>query len=299
MMCNTIRNQLLTQKFKAMKTMKKTSLLLSLTVVFALLLSGCMKDREFGKKKPSFKAIGDNALADNIFADVFNQGGKAVADAEEQSKNKSGQYIQSGCPTVTISPFDLTWPKLITYDFGPTDCLGSDGRSRRGIVFIHATGEWRLPGTVVTITFDDFYLDNHKVEGVKVITNEGRNAANNLVYGVDVSNAKITKPDNTFLTWASQREHEWIEGEATILNPYDDGYMISGSYAGVSSGNENYTIDIITPLYIHMSCQWIRSGVLDINIDGMSTIRVDYGSGACDPNAEIFYEGQTYPLVMQ
>ncbi|MDD3875044.1 MAG: hypothetical protein PHT69_00300 [Bacteroidales bacterium] len=282
-----------------MKTLKRTSLILSIIILTASLFTACMKDREFGRKKPSFKAIGDNAIADNIFADVFNQAGKSVADAEEQSKNKSGQYVQSGCPTVTISPFDLTWPKLITVDFGPSDCLGSDGRNRRGIITIHATGEWKIPGTVVTISFDNYYIDNYKVEGTEIITNDGRNASNNLVYSVDVQNAKITKPDNTFLTWASQREHEWIEGEPTILNPYDDGYMITGSYAGVSSGNENYTIDIIDPLYIHLSCQWIKSGIIDINIDNMSPIRVDYGSGSCDPNADVIYEGQTYPLVMQ
>jgi len=282
-----------------MKTQIKTCLFLSAVIIFSVLFTGCMKDREFGKRKPSFKAIGDNALADNIFADVFSHGTKAVKEAEAKSKNKGSIFGKSSCPTITISPYDLTWPKLITYDFGPTDCIGVDGRSRRGIIYVHATGEWKLPGTVVTITFDDFYIDNHKVEGEKVITNIGRNSDNNLVYSVVVSNAKITKPDNTYLTWASNREHEWIEGEATILNPYDDGYLITGNYQGVSSGNENYTIDIISPLYIHMSCQWIRAGIIDINIDGMSTIRVDYGNGACDPNAEIIYEGQTYPLVMQ
>lgn len=282
-----------------MKALTKSSLILSIFILFVTLFFGCLKDKEFGKKKPSFKAISDNALADNIFADVFNQGGKNLKDAEAKSKNKNEPYEKSGCPTVTISPFDLTWPKLITVDFGPTDCLGVDGRNRRGIVYIHATGEWTMPGTVVTITFDNYYIDNYKVEGSEVITNNGRNSNNNIVYGVDVQNAKITKPDNTFLTWASQREHEWIEGESTILNPYDDGYMITGSYSGVSSGNENYTIDIITPLYIHLSCQWIKGGILDADIDGWSTIRVDYGDGTCDANADFIYQGQTYPFVMQ
>lgn len=299
-LCND-KNRLLTPKnYTAMKTQKLKTYQLIAALLTAFILTGCMKENPFSKmKNPDFKAIEDNALADNIFADVFNQGGTAVTDAEAQSKGKGSVLGKSGCPTITISPFDLSWPKLITLDYGTGPCLGSDGRYRSGIVYIHSTGEWRSPGTVVTITFDDYYIDNHAVEGTKTITNNGRNANNNLVYEVDVQNAKITKPDNTFLTWGSLRQHEWIEGEETILNPFDDGYLITGSYAGVSSGNESYTIDIIEALYIHTSCQWIRAGILDINIQGMSTVRIDYGNGDCNAHAEIIYEGHTYPLVMQ
>ncbi|MDD3877791.1 MAG: hypothetical protein PHT69_14315 [Bacteroidales bacterium] len=281
-----------------MKTNLKIGMALCLIVLFVTSLSSCKKDKE-EKKEPNFSAIADNALADRIFGDVFNQSGKAVKDAEEETGNKSGNSILTGCPTLTISPFDLTWPKQITVDFGTTDCLGTDGHNRRGIINIHATEGWRMPGAVTTISFNNFYYDNHKVEGTNVFTNNGRNADSNLVYLVVVQNGKITKPDNTFITWASSREHEWIEGEPTILNPYDDGYMITGSYSGVSSGGETYTIDIISELYFHMSCMWLRQGIIDINIQGVPTIRVDYGDGTCDAFADVIYEGATYPLVMQ
>lgn len=284
-----------------MKTNLKNSLVLGILILTFAATNGCKKEEDENNtpKTPDFGVLADAALGENIFGDVFSQSNNAVNEAEEQTSNKAGKAHKSNCPTLTISPFDLTWPKNITVDFGPTNCVGSDGRSRRGIINIHATEAWRMPGAVTTITFDDYYIDNHKVEGTKIITNNGRNIDSNLVYTVDVQNAKVTKPDNTFLTWESLRQHEWIEGEATILNPYDDGYLITGDYAGISSGGENYTIDIISALYIHMSCAWIKAGIIDVNIDGVSTIRVDYGDGSCNPNANVIYEGITYPIVMQ
>jgi len=283
-----------------MKTTQKLKyVLMGLLLSFICVSTSCQKEKTKPDKKPNFKAIEDNAIAERIFGDVFNQSGKASKDAEAETGGKGGDIIFSGCPTLTISPFDLTWPKNITVDFGPTNCLGNDGHNRRGIIHIHATGTWRTPGSVTTVTFSNYYHDEHKVEGTKIITNNGRNADSNFVYTIDVQNAKITKPDNTFLTWASLRQNEWIEGESTILNPFDDAYLVTGNITGVSSGGENYTIDILTALNVHMSCQWIRAGVLEIKIDNISPIQVDYGTGACDPYADVLYEGVTYPIVMQ
>lgn len=284
-----------------MKTTIKLSVkLMILVLLTSLIFTSCKKaEEENQNKQPNFSAITDNVLAENIFADVFNQSGKASKDAEEQTNDKNFKGVLTGCPTITISPFDLTWPKVITVDFGQTNCLGTDGRNRRGIINVHATESWYTNGSVTTITFTDYFIDDHKVEGTEIITNNGRNLDSNLVFTADVQNAKITKPDNTFLLWNSLRQQEWIEGEPTILNPYDDAYLVTGNVTGTSSGGENYTINTIAPLNVLVGCQWIRAGIIDINIQGMPTIRVDYGNGTCDGLADAIINGVTYPIVMQ
>ena len=287
---------------KAMKTLIKIYLVL-ITVLFttSLFFTSCEKDDNTPpqNKQPNFSAITDNALAENIFADVFNQSGNASKEAEEATSNKSGMGVLTNCPTITISPFDLTWPKIITVDFGQTNCLGSDGRNRRGIINIHATERWHTSGSITTITFTDYYIDDHKVEGIEIITNNGRNIDSNLVYTADVQNAKITKPDNSYLLWNSLRQQEWIEGEPTFLNPFDDLYLITGNVTGTSSGGDNYTINTLTPLNVLVGCQWIRAGIIEINIQGVPTITVDYGNGVCDGYCEATVNGVTYPIIMQ
>jgi len=275
-----------------MKTINIIAILL-----FSVILFSCVKPKE-EEKKPSFDALKDNAIAENIFSDVFNQTGNASRDAEEETSQKHVETFQS-CPTITINPFDITWPKVVTLDYGITNCAGSDFRQRRGVVTINASESWRTTGSVTTITFNNFYLDDHKVEGTQIITNMGRNQDNNLVYRVQVLNAKVTKPDGKFLLWSSERFNEWIEGENTILNPFDDVYLIYGNITGVSSGNENYTIDTQTPLNVKFGCRWVRAGIIDINIDGLNTITVDYGNGVCDPNVKATYNNVTYDLILQ
>lgn len=284
---------------KTLTTIKFTMLVLLSAA--SLLFTSCEKDdsNNISNKQPSFSAVTDNAIAEGIFADVFNQSGKASKDAEEATSNKNLKGVLTGCPTITISPFDLTWPKNITVDFGSTNCLGTDGHNRRGIIHIHATNTWHTPGSVTTITFTDYYIDDHRVEGTEIITNTGRNIQNNLVFTADVQNAKITKPDNTFIMWNSLRQQEWTEGEPSILNPYDDVYMVTGNVTGVSSGGENYTIYVLTPLNILVGCQWIRAGIIEINIQGLPSITVDYGSGVCDGYCEATVNGVSYPIIMQ
>lgn len=284
-----------------MKTKIKFNVVLIIVLFFSsLFFTSCEKEIDNpSNKQPSFSAVTDNALAESIFADVFNQSGKASKDAEEAISNKSMNGILTSCPTITISPFDLTWPKVITVDFGQTNCLGSDGHNRRGIINIHATESWYTQGSVTTITFTDYFIDDHKVEGTEIITNNGRNLDSNLVFTADVQNAKITKPNNTFLMWNSLRQQEWTEGEPTILNPYDDVYMVTGNVTGISSGGENYTINTIAPLNILVGCQWIRAGVIEINIQGLPTITVNYGNGVCDGYCEATVNGVVYPIIMQ
>jgi hypothetical protein len=275
----------------------KTKNILAIFLLSAILFA-CEKPKEEEDKKPSFDALKDNAIAENIFGDVFNQSGKASRDAEDETSQKNDETLLS-CPTITITPFDTTWPKVVTLNYGNTNCVGSDFRQRRGEVFINATQSWRTAGSITIITFNNFYIDDHKVEGTQKITNMGRNQSNNLVYKVEVLNAKVTKPDGKFLLWSSERFNEWIEGENTILNPFDDVYLISGNITGTSSSNEDYTIDTQTPLNVKFGCRWVRAGIIDINIVGLNTIKVDYGNGDCDPNVKATYNNVTYDLILQ
>ena len=276
-----------------MKYLKLSAYLIA--IIFITI--ACVKEEKEKDFDPN--TLKDNAIAENIFSDVFQQSGKASRDADDETSQKTDIEILSNCPSLTITPFDTTWPKTLVLDYGSTNCTGTDLRQRRGKVNIVATERWREAGSITTITFDNYFIDNHKVEGTKIITNLGRNQNNNLVYDVKVQNAVVTKPDNTTIQWGSVRSHEWIEGESTILNPFDDVYLISGNVTGTSAAGVNYTIDTQQPLNVKFGCRWVREGVIEINIQNLQTITLDYGDGTCNPNATATYLGVSYPILLQ
>src|SRR6476659_8877156 len=95
------------------------------------------------------------------------------------------------CATVTVTPNDTTYPKTITIDFGDS-CVGVDGKLRSGKIVLHLTGPIRRSGSVMTITFVNFYVNHIHLEGTKIISNLSENGA--VKFTVQVVGGKVTFP---------------------------------------------------------------------------------------------------------
>lgn len=264
-------------------------------LVAAFILGAC------GKKKfeaKNLSATEDMALAENLFSDSYKQ----VAGAGQATSDSLKSYndLMAGCGTLSITPFDTTtWPKTVTLDFGNANCVGNDGRTRRGKIVSSFTHWFTSPGTVVTINFNNYFVNDHQVLGTQTITNNGFNAENHLTYTVSFPNCQIIKPLNGgTILWSTTRVHEWSEGQNTFL-PFDDVWDVTGTANGTSAQGITFSLNIVQDLNVKYGCRWIRSGILDLDIDGLSTISVNYGNGACDANATATYEGTDYPFVMQ
>jgi hypothetical protein len=226
---------------------------------------------------------------------------EAVVD--DAAKDQPGMFKTSGeneimghCVTITVDWTNGSeFPVTITLDFGTTNCLGHDGRNRRGKVIANFTGPYRDSGTVVTISTDDYHVQDHKVEGTKVITNTGRNANNNLVFTVDVINGKITDPDGETITWESTRTNEWMEGDSTLVL-LDDVYHVEGTGGGVSRNGNSFTVEITQTLEIHLSCRWVESGEITLIPDGLDPRILNYGTGGCDNVATLTIGTKTFTI---
>jgi hypothetical protein len=257
--------------------MKAGKLFLVLATVVTFMVS-CKKEEDQNKLKRS--AV-DFAIGENLFNDVFSQSSNAVIKAQDSASGKKSMYdVLASCATITITPFDLTtFPKTIVVDFGTTNCLCNDGRYRRGKLNIVTTGWFRDSGTVVTITPQDYYVNNNKVEGQKTITNKGRNTVGHLNYDI-VVHGTISTSEGT-ISWNCVRNHEWIEGDSTIFNPWDDVFLIRGEAWGTNIHGEDYQVVVINPLRIARSCRWVTAGVLRITSGG-HVLDINYGDGNCD-----------------
>src|SRR5690606_2653011 len=133
--------------------------------------------------------------------------------------------------------------KLITVDFGD-GCTTAGGVTRKGKVMIAYTGNLLFPEAKITTTFDGYEVNDLKVEGTRILTNKGVSLENNTVnLEVTIQSGKVTWPDATFVTMASEQER-------TIKLTGQGGYeaSITGTATGISRGGFDYTSSVTEDL---------------------------------------------------
>jgi hypothetical protein len=277
--------------------MKTQKIILAALFAVAIAFTSCRKDEDIVKPDFTNRSATDNATAENMFADVFKQASDGMEHAKQTVEGNHSSYdALNSNVSITIDPYDLTtFPKTITLDFGSANALCDDGYYRRGKVVIVTTGWYRDSGTVITVTPENYYVNDNFVEGMESLTNKGHNAAGNLNYDYFVDGT-VTTTDG-IISWHSERNNEWIEGESTELNPWDDVYLVTGSAYGTNAEGEDYTMNITSPLRVQAGCRWITAGVLVIQ-SGNYQLIVDYGDGNCDGLVTVTYNGTDYQIYI-
>ena len=220
----------------------------------------------------------DQNLSEKMYDDV-----QGIADKASVTPNGgSGAFKTSACATVAHSG------STITVDFGPTNCLCADGRNRRGKIIINYTGKYADSGSVRTITFDNYYQNDNKIEGTKTVTNMGTNSAGQKYFNVTVSGT-ITKADGTTIVTNWTRVRTWVAGATTPLDWTDDVYRITGSGTITRpAGVVNVNIAAATPLEVHLDCKWIESGTITYTLPSGLTRSLNYGdTPSCDNQAKL------------
>lgn len=187
------------------------------------------------------------------------------------------------CPTITVSPNDSTYPKTITIDFGDS-CVGIDGKLRSGKIVLHLTGPIRRSGSVLTITFVNFYLNHVHLEGTKIISNLSEN--NTVKFTVQVVGGKVTFRSGRGYSYESFKYKKQIAGMDTRI-VRDDVFEITG-WAKIKYNNGLLVkFETVDPLIKKVNCPWISDGTLKIQINDR-VLKLDYGfphNGDCDNKA--------------
>jgi hypothetical protein len=273
-----------------MKTKNRFANVIIMLLVGMFYTSCHKSDRDLDKDTT---AATDNSIAENAFAGIF----KAIGEFSDSTM----QLRSASCATYSITPAILdttTWPKTLTINYGTTNCLCADGNYRRGIITAVFTGQYRTPGTIITVSLLNYYHDNYLIHaGTHTIINNGLNTSGNLSYTINVVNANITTP-NGIINWNSTHTREWIAGESTTLNPWDDVYSITGTANGTSANGNTFTVTINIPLIVALNCAYIEKGSLTLTPANLSPRLVDFGSGACDNKATVTINGTIYNVTM-
>lgn len=259
---------------------------ISLLAFSLVLFTACRKDKEEVTIDLDYTSASDNARAEDAFTDMLSLVDKAADD----------NGLRELCdPTVT---FDTTsTPRTMTLDFGSENCTAANGRLRRGRIIVSYTGRYRDQGTVITITPENYYVNNNRVQGTKTVTNLGPNADGDLQFSVSV-NGTLTAADGSWTSsHTAQRTRTWIAGDDTPALS-DDVYSITGSGSGVNRNGVSYSVSITSALRVALSCPFITQGTVQVTPSGRPVRTIDYGNGSCDANFSVTVNGQTFNIVI-
>ncbi|MCL2511044.1 MAG: hypothetical protein FWF09_03230 [Bacteroidales bacterium] len=288
------------------KIIEKLGLLLLVGCLVCVI--SCSKDSNSDPEPPkppvvtpekAIEALREFAETSGQFDATVKESGNIVDDTGlEPTRNL---YGTNGYPVIACEAQGDKW--LVTCDYGPTFIPCSDGYLRKGVVNILTTGFFTMPGTVMVVTFDNYYqkgewlTHEYKIEGTQEIINAGANSANPLMtdYNVTVTDGIIT--------YNAKKVH-YSETTIRTLLPdtaelCENKWYITGEWNGKSSSDISYTLTAnTTPLYYRVCCHFFQDGILTVDIEGLSKFTIDYGyydeekePEECDREALLTYPG--------
>jgi len=269
--------------------MKTTTTRFALIAFFAtaMALSSCQKE----KTNVTLKTNDTNSfqLTDQIIGEVTGF-----------SDNTAGKTDGPSCRTVTI---DSSNPATRVFTFN----YGGGCQTRRGIV---RSGEMIVsldqtsittPGVNITISFNNYMINNNQITGGTTAVNTGYNGNGNLTF---TFNSNLTSTDITSGATSnavSTNYYEWLTGSATSTKE-DDTYAITGGGTGTDVLGNSFTESITTPLIKNKASNCVPfaiTGVVLNQTSGQSDKTTDYGSGLCDNLAIVTQNGNSQQIVLQ
>lgn len=285
-----------------MKTLSLNKLTLAVIAIsFTALLYSCQKETSSNTSIPVTEEEAtvysdESTQAEASFDDVEDV--SMTAAEEEGAASTAGRSAEAGrfgpvfeelrtrighCAEITVTPNDSTYPKTVTIDFGD-GCLCADGKFRKGAIILHLTGPIRHSGSVLTITFRNFYLNRAHIEGTKIVSNLSENG--NIKFTVQVVGGKVTFPNGRGYKYDGLKYVKQVEGGSTRI-VRDDVYTIEGRSKTEFNNGLTIVLNTESPLVKKVACHWINKGVLKIKINDR-VLFLDYGApndGDCDNKA--------------
>ena len=319
------------KKTNIMKTSKITTLLALIITAGCITLSSCRKkEREVELDSEQLTAT-DNNIAENAVSDLdlmgsqISENGNLTTFRTSNGGEMSGRELDLAAVCATVTGVGT---QIVTVDFGTSGCVGTDGRIRTGILIYNFSAStpstsiyYRNPGFSMTISSQNYVVDGNQVQiNNKTVTNTtpnsiptGINPGTNLTWAVS-ANVSIVKANGNTISWTCNRTKELTntsdptcyKGQGYAIDWTKAEIKINGSTNGVNAKGENFTA-VAANLVRRFSCapdpnrpkrHPFVSGTITYT-PGSRPIRVvDFGNGACDLNATLTVNGNTYVISL-
>lgn len=199
----------------------------------------------------------------------------------------------------TVATDTINNPHTLIIRFGDSTIVCTDGRSRRGSIIIQYTGRYADTATAHTITFNNYFVNNNQLSGTIQTVRVDTTVTGMWYYQVIVNDSINTSQDplhSQISVWKGNLVRRWMAGAATG-DRNDDVFSISGSVVLTRPNGHIYSFGISAPLQTAIACDFIEAGKANVNGSAGSRT-LDYGSGSCDPNANVYIGPNIYPVVL-
>lgn len=263
------------------------------TIASVIILNACNKEESVSTPEVAKTTISD-------YSDVISS---FALETEDELTNTEEVELKSAslasCINITVHPNENGefWPRNWTVEYSGGDCVFLSGNTKKGKINVSLTDFWKNEGSLRTITFEDYFMNDNQMEGTKTILNTGLNENGKLSFTKTVKDAKLTYADGTSITWASEKYSEMIAGSSTFLFA-DDVWSVTGSGNGVNLDGVKYGVNITTPLIYKNGCFFPVSGTLEIDTEGQDLQIIDYGTGDCDNLATVTVGGESKEIEL-
>ena len=265
---------------------------LSLLILGALIVSSCGTD---DNPVPDLSVVNEDTQVNMAFEEIDNMTLTVLSETGLSARTTLDFPTGKLCEGAIVTLDEES--KKIKVDFGD-GCTSTDGVTRKGIVMIAYTGNLLFQGAQITTTFDGYEVNGLKVEGNRMLTNKGADLETSTInVDVNIQNGKVTWPDGTYVTVTSDQER-------SIKLGTQGGYeaTVTGTASGISRGGFEYTSSVTEPLIYTKSCiesgvSVPLSGIVEFQFRGIEA-SVDYGDGACDKLATVYYPNGSLPMTL-
>lgn len=224
-----------------------------------------------------------------------------ISLADQAGTLYNAEYIRQATSTcVTVATDTINNPHTLIIRFGEADCPCADGHNRRGSIIVQYNGRYLDTNQVHTITYNDYYLDGNRLSGWVKTTRVDTTVTGNWYYKVQVNDSLDMNPDplqSKYIVWSGNLLRRWVGGSSTN-DRSDDYFSVSGMATLTRPNGHVFNFNIATPLQFATSCNYAQSGV--VNVTGFTGNRVlNYGSGACDDDAQLNVDVHVYQLTLE
>lgn len=267
--------------------MKTKILLIAALLIPFFAFYSCEKTEDTQKENQELIDSGESDIIEDVLWNAIDSDIDYAGSILESNGYKS---TTDTCPLIIVEhPDSLSFPKTITIDYGDSYCETFYGIMKKGNIVIEITAPIQYPGSVRRVSFEDFYINEHKIEGAKTLINKGFNEAGNLNFDATLVGGKIIFPDGRTATRESIHNREWTKG---IENPtywWDNEWLLTGGSTGSHRDGKTYVNTITEPILVKAMCHFAVSGTMELLIQNQFLLVLDFGDGECDRIATLTF----------
>ena len=260
--------------------MKTKTLIIAVILIPLFAFFSCEKTKDTQDKNHVLIESGEGDIIEDVLWNAIDFDIEYAGSALESNDYKS---LSDTCPLIIVEhPDSLSFPKTITIDYGESYCETYHGAMKKGKIVIEITAPLIYPGSIRRVSFEDFYINEHKIKGTKALINKGFNDAGNLNFDVTLTDGEIIFPDGRIATRESIHNREWTKGIEKPKYWWDNEWLLSGSSTGSHRDGKTYVNTITEPILIKAMCHFAVSGTMELLIQNQFLLVLDFGDGECD-----------------